>query len=308
MYPDFLGIGAQKSGTTWLHANLRPHPQIWMPPIKELHYLDRGRAPLVERLFGNVRGMRKARSHLMNQLRGLPKGGRLSDLTWALRYYLASGTDAWYRSLFPEIPGKIAGEICVGYARLRGEAVARVHRLMPDAKVIYLLRNPVERSWSYAAQFYTKRAAKDQYGGLDKVPQAELWKFFKEDEDVTGHSDYLGALAAWECHYGRGQMHVAFFDELAANPTALLRRILDFLEVDSSDGVIPATVGTTRNAGRGSAMPPEIRAFLSGLHYDQIAKLHARFDNCWTEAWLSSAEEAIAAERLSTSASADRVR
>ena len=49
MYPDFLGIGAQKAGTTWLHTNLRPHPQIWMPPIKELHYLDKGRSPLVKR-------------------------------------------------------------------------------------------------------------------------------------------------------------------------------------------------------------------------------------------------------------------
>lgn len=39
MYPDFLGIGAQKSGTTWLHDKLWLHPQVWLPPIKELHHL-----------------------------------------------------------------------------------------------------------------------------------------------------------------------------------------------------------------------------------------------------------------------------
>ncbi len=39
MYPDFLGIGAQKSGTTWLHDKLWRHPQVWLPPIKELHHL-----------------------------------------------------------------------------------------------------------------------------------------------------------------------------------------------------------------------------------------------------------------------------
>ena len=38
--PDFIGIGAQKAGTTWLHRNLQAHPEIWMPTEKELHYFD----------------------------------------------------------------------------------------------------------------------------------------------------------------------------------------------------------------------------------------------------------------------------
>ena len=38
--PAFLGIGAQKSGTTWLHANLAAHPRIFLPEAKELHWLD----------------------------------------------------------------------------------------------------------------------------------------------------------------------------------------------------------------------------------------------------------------------------
>lgn len=38
--PDFLGIGAQKAGTTWLSANLRCHPQLFLPEKKELHYFN----------------------------------------------------------------------------------------------------------------------------------------------------------------------------------------------------------------------------------------------------------------------------
>ena len=38
--PSFLGIGTARAGTTWLHANLRRHPEIWLPPLKELHYFD----------------------------------------------------------------------------------------------------------------------------------------------------------------------------------------------------------------------------------------------------------------------------
>ncbi len=38
--PDFLCVGAQKAGTTWLYQQLDSHPDFWMPPIKELHYFD----------------------------------------------------------------------------------------------------------------------------------------------------------------------------------------------------------------------------------------------------------------------------
>src|SRR5437879_367128 len=38
--PDFLCVGAHKSGTTWLYQQLDSHPDFWMPPVKELHYLD----------------------------------------------------------------------------------------------------------------------------------------------------------------------------------------------------------------------------------------------------------------------------
>jgi hypothetical protein len=40
MYPDFLCIGTPKSGTTWLDHQLRCHPALWLPPIKELHHFD----------------------------------------------------------------------------------------------------------------------------------------------------------------------------------------------------------------------------------------------------------------------------
>ena len=55
VYPDFIGIGAQKAGTTWLYHNLRNHPQIWIPR-KEVHYFDHRiketSFSLRERVFG----------------------------------------------------------------------------------------------------------------------------------------------------------------------------------------------------------------------------------------------------------------
>ena len=59
VYPDFVGIGAQMAGTTWLGHNLQLHPEIWMPGIKELHYFnERINDPKnpISRLYGKVWG------------------------------------------------------------------------------------------------------------------------------------------------------------------------------------------------------------------------------------------------------------
>ncbi len=39
--PDFLCVGAQKGGTSWLYQQLASHPDFWMPPIKEVRYFDK---------------------------------------------------------------------------------------------------------------------------------------------------------------------------------------------------------------------------------------------------------------------------
>lgn len=294
MYPQFLCIGAQKSGTSWLQANMQTHPQIWLPPIKEVHYLDQRTSGIFKSLFSSSKRARKGRAYLMEQLRALPRGGNMSELRWALHYCFVPRSDTWYSALFPEIPGKITGEICPGYARLRGEGVARVHRLMPDAKIIYFIRNPVDRAWSYANQYFSSPRQKGSYGGSDKVPAEILLAFLLKDS--TGHSDFLGALDAWERYFGKEQMLVCFFDELASDPRALYRRILDFVGADSADQYLPATLGVNRNPSRGAGVGDAMRVTLSEIHHEQLRGLHARLDNPWTAKWLASAEQALAAK------------
>ena len=75
MFPDFIGIGAQKAGTTWLHRNLQAHPQLYMPR-KEVHYFDRkirDRTNPVSRFFGkrdiDVQWRRQVRRTVMQLVR-----------------------------------------------------------------------------------------------------------------------------------------------------------------------------------------------------------------------------------------------
>jgi hypothetical protein len=120
--PHFLGIGAQKAATTWLHRCLRAHPDLWLPPIKELHYFTHRahdlRRGVAGRLIGqdwvNRRLRRILKPRLLSDLRRLDPAG----LRWDLRFFLGARSDTWYESLFGEGAGRVTGEITPEYSSL----------------------------------------------------------------------------------------------------------------------------------------------------------------------------------------------
>ena len=287
MYPNFLGIGAQKSGTTWLYGNLARHPQIWMPPVKEMHYLDHRPPHLLKRLLSRSQHHRKARAHLRHCLLAAWRGGSRAELGWAARYCLSPRDDQWYGTLFPKTEGKITGEICPGYARLGPNAVAHVHELMPDTRVIYLLRNPVERAWSALAMHF-----REHYASIDTIPESAI-KARLNNPKARRHADYSKNLAAWEAHYPQDQMFIGFFDDLQGDPRRLLKEILDFLGVDSSDQAVPQDVASRLNPGRGEVVPALFEGVLARALADEVRALNARFDNAHTRRWLAYTEERL---------------
>jgi hypothetical protein len=149
--PDFLGIGAQKAGTTWLHANLRNHPDLWLPPIKELHYFDEIHDVSV-RAWSRPQRQRKSREILNWYIESVPAS------EWDLRFIatvseIAVGEldDEWYRKIFRLAAlTQICGEVCPDYLLLPDAGIAHLCRVAPDARVIVCLRDPIERNWSHA--------------------------------------------------------------------------------------------------------------------------------------------------------------
>jgi hypothetical protein len=285
MFPDFLGIGAQKAGTTWLHENLSRHSQIWMPPVKEIHYFDHPPPSLSKRLFGRATHLASARRHLVEALGGLGRAGGREAFFWALRYCFGKRDDDWYCSLFPKLEGKIAGEICPGYCRMDEAAVARLHARMPQAKIIYFLRDPIGRAWSTAVMHFNKRG----FPGIERTSDEDIRKHLANPKTLA-HADYLSNLEVWCGHFPANQLFIGYFDELSADPRGLLKRVLGFLGVDASDAAIPADVGERRNAGRGEPVPERFLGFLVDFHRDQLEGLNRRFDNPYTRSWLNAAQ------------------
>ncbi len=281
MLPDFLCIGAQKAGTTWLHHNLKDHPEVWLPPVKELHYFDYPhRTPLICKVAGSTRHHSRARAEVRQFLSVLTQPALRS---WHRRFLFHPRDDRWYASLFAPAPEQISGEMTPGYATLSDSSVAHVHALFPDLKIILLLRNPIHRIWSAAAMHFSKRG----YRSLDDVDVPRLLNYFRES-GPRKRSDYLRTLDTWEAYFEPRQMFIGFFDQLEQAPGLLLKEICRFLAIDDAAVHTPEYVNEKLNARSYPQMPPGILEYLIRCYGDQIQQLHQRFSNEYTAAWLRS--------------------
>lgn len=286
MYPDFLVIGAQKSGTTWLYQNLRTHPEIWLPPEKEIHFFDfPPLMPFFFLLFAPQRTYRHwGKNRMIRDLHKVKAGQQ--SVSWYLRYYLLPRTDRWYRSLFTPREGQIAGEITPRYSTLKGNGVAKVHALMPNTKLIYILRNPLDRMWSDLAMFHSSRFG---HNGLHTVDEQRILRFIKNSHHLAS-SRYLNNLSRWEQYYPSSQIFVGFQDQISDEPEKLLKQIYRFLQVDERHSPSAENVNRRINSHRYPNMPAHIAKMLAETFLDDIEKLHRRFNNGYTKAWLQTAQ------------------
>jgi hypothetical protein len=288
MFPDFLGIGAQKAGTTWLHENLATQPGVWLPPIKEIHFLDHAPPSLVKRLWGRTSHHRIARAQAYGSIGGLfRREPELSRARRAFRIAFAHRNMDWYASIFPEERGVACGEICPGYARLDRETIAEIYRRNSQLKVIYLLRDPVDRAWSSLAMHFRKGNSQL----IGDVSESEVLERLAQPKTFS-HCQYAQNIANWESVVPTAQIFYGFFEQISESATAHLERILRFLGIEYP---VAATNADARvNAGRGEAIPPSIEIHLARLLLPEAVALHQRFHNAYTARWLAHAQSVAA--------------
>jgi hypothetical protein len=160
--------------------------------------------------------------------------------------------------------------------------VARIRDLMPAAKLIYTLRNPVERSWSQASMYFRKR---ESLASMES-PSRDI-RHFLERKDVIAN---MNNLAKWERYYNQEQIFVGFFDDLERDPRCFFKAILGFLQVDASDKHISSSIDQKRHVGRTSSVPDWALRILARTYYEQLKALHRKFANESTASWLHQLE------------------
>ena len=290
--PDFLVIGAQKAGTTWLHKILSAHPEFWMPPAKELHYFDHkfalntpngGLPPTMEMQRKRVLVNRLKRLNIPKAW-ALLKSPNIKRLVWELEYTFGKRTDEWYCNLFRQAGKSITGDITPDYSRLGADAVKYVHSLLPDARIILLLRNPIERAWSHAIMDLVRHRGHR----FEHLNDSQLIAHF-ESRASRLRTSYIDILNRWQDVYGQQQLFVGFFDQISEDPASLIDDICQFLCAQTGSTVLPEKIYKQKvNLGVKASPSKVCLRHLEGMYGPMIDELGQRFGK-YPEQWKNAA-------------------
>jgi hypothetical protein len=172
--PDFLIIGAMKCGTTTLQAQLALQPGVFMTTPKEPNFFSDDEV----------------------YARGL----------------------SWYRGLFDAAPpGALKGEASTHYTKLptHPHTMERLRpTLRPDLKLIYMIRNPVERAVS---QFIHEWTMGQMAGTAEEA--------FRDHPELEAYGHYPMQLAPWIEAYGREAVLVTSLEAMTADPQGVLTKV-----------------------------------------------------------------------------------
>lgn len=289
--PDFLSIGAARSGTTWLHQRLLLHPDIFVTPIKEIHYFDiYRRYPCWHwiRLRRTLLHLRRFSSYLFNRQHRQSIGWLIG---WGLRYFLGFKSRQWYQRLFDNPECCIAGEMTPAYALLDEDDIRDILSLNPNLKVIFQMRDPIDRAWSQVVMHLDLHQRPGQFDNyLD-----EIMEVIRRDE-IIQRSMYTGTIDAWEKHVERQNICYLFFDDIERDPRGLLRQLFGFLEADDEFEMVYSHEMTTkvgqRDAG-GREIPAAVEKELARIFLPMLVDLEGRFADGYPTIWKSRAENAL---------------
>ena len=217
---DFLGIGAQKAGTTWIADNMQQHPQVAFPGNKEVHFWD---------------------------------------------WHYDRGVD-WYRKLF-EANNKIQGDISPSYAFLPVERIREVHVFQPEVRLIYSVRDPIDRAWSSARMMLRRSEMK-----MEEASDQWFIDLFNS-QGSRDRGNYVMAVDNWLLVFPEEQLLVVKFEDIITRPVALLQDIATHIGVDGAY-FTERTVNCDKiHAGVEAPIRESLLPVLHALYDDQIVAM-----------------------------------
>jgi len=196
--PNFLIIGGHKCGTTSLYEHLRPHPQVFMPRLKEPSFFT----------F---------------------EGQNLDAYPNIKRNVVTRFEE--YAALFADADGKIAvGEASPMYLKCSASA-PRIKGWLPNVRLIAILRNPVDRAYSHFQMEFRNGTVKSAdfmqaMQEFETLPDGLRYQRYIHD------GQYFTLLKPYFDLFGAENILVLLFDKMRSDPTGLMRSVYQFLRVE----------------------------------------------------------------------------
>ena len=261
--PNFLVIGAAKAGTTAVYDYLKQHPQIYMSPLKETNFFA-------------LEGQEV-------RFRGLGDDGTINALSLTtLDAYLAQF-------------GGVVHETAIGEASplylYSPRAADRIRHYIPDAKLIAILRNPVERAFSAFSHLVRDRREPLDFGRALDAEDVRVHQGWEHIWHYTRMGFYHAQLTRYYDLFARAQIKVYLYDRFDADSISVLQDIFRFLGVEDTFvpdvscrpnvsrppdpplGQLGAPYPDGPTATRRPIMSPEIRRHLVELFRPDIVQL-----------------------------------
>jgi Sulfotransferase domain len=240
MSPDYLVIGAQRSGTTALYPYLSRNRHIGRARRKEVHFFD----------FNYHRGMGWYKYHF-------PTLRRKRSRERLLGGPFITGEASPYYLVNPLVP-------------------ARVHKALPSVKLIVLLRNPVERAYSHFHQ--QRRRGHESASSFEEAIERETAMLEGERPSSLAYrrSSYLARgiyvdqLQRWHALFPREQMLILKSEEFFRDPIATERTVCEFLGMPPR----PRAKRVPRGKKWYPPLDPSTREFLSTYYREHNQRLY----------------------------------
>ena len=231
--PNFVIIGAARSGTTSLYRYLSEHPDVFTSPVKETNYFaweaerpPEGSAPMPEQMY-------------------------------PIRVAAA------YRALFDAVSGQRAiGEASPRYLHIPG-VPERLAAELPDVRLVAILREPARRAY---ADYMVRRRKGIEIRSFEALIEAEAPRMHAPplpgSRPILHHGLYHAHLRRWLAAVPHDRLLVLLYDDLAADPGDLFARLCRFLGIAeiSTHGqhgqAWPGRTGAEPDPRSGARRPP----------------------------------------------------
>jgi len=202
MFPNFIIIGAAKCGTTSLNSYLNQHPDIYMCPKKEPYFFT----------FMNQRPIFHG-----------PFDQGMDD-------QIISDINA-YQKLFEGWNGERAIGECSNSYLFFNHSSENIYNYIPQCKIVMVLRNPVERTYSHWLQHVMlghETLSFEEALASEEERKAQGWRWHYQ---YVAQSMYYEQVKRYFDIFYPKQIYVTFFDDLKRDPKIFVQNVLEFLEV-----------------------------------------------------------------------------